>query len=419
MESKLKVTKVELRSFWRRMRKGFTNYVKYDIISPLTVYADDRKEKNTMWNRKNEANYLGQILLEQEADSKKKRRDKNATQSSKWNLVLPQNYERILQRFWGTSEFGELLEALTREQRKRMYESISDAMLEKVFCEVPDVVQERIAECSYERLERFFNEASISQAYPVFMLADFDLQCLVVTDMLSQESLMAYARYGSANEDKESFLRVIEKIYVEGRIIQRKYFIRKLALMPAEWIAKLLEKYNSELACAILEEMEAEHKHETFQAIRKEALYAVLRRCNFLLIDKTKSFPISRLTDEERRSVFEILRQEWKPSEIRQFFCTEDFIESFYPIVSLADKEYLLYEVFLANELPIVYQRLQISERREMILLMIGEKGTTQYDYVILEEAIEVLEQFASDGLDYYEQLTLEDLRERVLKVSE
>lgn len=266
-----------------------------------------------MWNRKNEGNYLGQILLEQEADSKKKRRDKNATQSSKWNLVLPQNYERILQRFWGTSEFGELLEALTREQRKRMYESISDAMLEKVFCEVPDVVQERIAECSYERLERFFNEASISQAYPVFMLADFDLQCLVVTDMLSQESLMAYARYGSANEDKESFLRVIEKIYiekvyVEGRI-QRKRFNRKLALMPAEWIAKLLEECHPEFACAILKEMEAEHKHETFQAIRKEALYTVLRRCNILLFDFDTDVSLKIVEDLEPMLYRSIIEQ--------------------------------------------------------------------------------------------------------------
>ncbi len=83
----------------------------------------------------------------------------------------------------------------------------------------------------------------------------------------------------------------------------------------------------------------------------------------------------------------------------------------------MEEKEYILHDVLIKDELITLYESLSEADRQEMLLIMVGQKVSGQYEAARIEEmrenAVFVLEEKDSE-LSYIEKLVLDDLNLRV-----
>lgn len=384
--------------------KSFTNYVKYGIILLSTRMIRELERRNAMNNQAWFQEKLNKVLLEQEKESKKVRVDPESQIGTKWSCILPKNYSKIMGDLSQEGLFKEFVCLLRSSAEIEIWNHISNSNLAKILEEnYPDNYAQIISEISPEKMERFINSGHGD--YEMLFSIEDSRTKIEMLNMLSVKTLEILVR-----ENCKVVCELLEIMCEE----KSEAIFKKIAKIGVSETIRLIENATPLVIHNILKEKEKQEIIEICQKMeigQLLELLRVLKAYNYPIEEFLTDFLVRNLSEEQRQNFFSfVLRQDLN---VRQIFSIQTIVDDIYPVVSLVDKEYLLYDVLTKIELLPLYESLSESKRIEMILIMLGKKTTGQYETarvkLMSESVVFVLEE--KGNLDYVEKAILNQVK--------
>ncbi len=364
------------------------------------------KKGDTMIETLELRSILNNALIRQEREIRKARKKKEPIEKL-WGYIKPGRFEDLICEISHKGLLSELQDLLDDWDKVKIWDNISDFYLVRILEDnYPTNHIPILQEMSSERIEQFLNSGYCRYSF-VFNMTN-------ISDNVGMLKMISLSSLERAFRETLGLLCGVLARIVHGEVDMddENEIFRKIAQLPAGTVASILEESDVLVVSKLLEKMTPEDMAEVQQKIRAKELYNVVEKSNYLILDLGA---VERLSKEERIKAFTFLKAQ--NVRLTDFFRREDIIKYIYPIISLEEKEYILHDVLIKDELITLYESLSEADRQEMLLIMVGQKVSGHCEAARIEEmrenAIFVLEE--KDGeLSYIEKLVLDDLNLRV-----
>ncbi len=355
---------------------------------------------------------LNKALKEQEKESYKARRNKHAIVAKRWNNILPWNYYKVISSF-SEENLDTLFRCLSVQAKEEIWNYISNFELASFFKRNCNMIAEIFSQMPQVRKEKWLNGEFYPEYYMIFMKVKFP-QKMQVIEMLSVKALEYFCEELDSNGMIAFCNFLLELSVAEECDESRQKIFQKLADLGSELFGKFFQEADADVVCQILQHMKEEAKPELCRNFHGN-VYELLEKTDFALLNYIEEFPEWNFDAEEMQDFFYNLEE--REINIQKYLSVEAIQAIYCEVKDCKIKEKILFNFLESLDMLNLYGQLSsVEDKMEMLEIMTGRKASGQYDadkkLYMLQNTIYILEETENlDGLNYFEELLLKDLK--------